>query len=427
MMTLRLTGKIPFETVYIHGLVRDGEGQKMSKTKGNGLDPLDFIDGIDVESLVQKRTANLTQPKMAKRIEKLTRKDFPEGVAAYGTDALRFTFCALATTGRDVRFDVSRVDGYRNFCNKLWNASKFVLMNTADEDLSQAISPSPNVIDRWILSKASKLIEDCRLALDTYRFDLCANAIYEFVWHEYCDWYLELSKSILWNDDLSDQHKAATRRTLLEVLELLLRISHPIMPFITETLWLQIAPKLGISGASVMVQAYPESSQLPTDDDAQQQIEWLKSLITALRNIRGEASIKPSLGIPLLLQDGDQQDRVQAAQAAEMLKRLANVTSIDWLEPGQEPPPNALALVGDLRVMVPLAGLIDVDAERARLTKELSRCEADLGRITGKLSNDNFVSKAPAEVVAKERQRAQELQTTLATLAEQMQQLADLK
>ena len=426
MMTLRLTQKIPFQTVYIHGLVRDGEGQKMSKTKGNGLDPLDFIDGIDIESLVQKRTENLTQPKMAKRIETMTRKDFPDGVAAYGTDALRFTFCALATTGRDVRFDVSRVDGYRNFCNKLWNASKFVLMNTADENLSQPVQPSPNVIDRWILSKASQLIEDCRLALDTYRFDLCANAIYEFVWHEYCDWYLELSKSVLWNDDLSDQHKTATRRTLLEVLELLLRISHPIMPFITETLWLQVAPRLGIGGDSVMLQNYPEQTQLTRDDGAQQQIEWLKSLITALRSIRGEASIKPSLGIPVLLQDGNEQDHAQAGNAAEMLKRLANVTTIEWLERGHEPPPNALALVGDLRVMVPLAGLIDVDAERTRLAKEVARCEADLERIIGKLSNDSFVSKAPAEVVEKERQRAQELQGTLATLAEQMQQLAEL-
>ncbi|MGB0997912.1 MAG: valine--tRNA ligase, partial [Pseudomonadales bacterium] len=221
MMTLRLTQKIPFKTVYIHGLVRDGEGQKMSKTKGNGLDPLDFIDGIDTESLVAKRTANLTQPKMAKRIEKLTRKDFPDGVAAYGTDALRFTFCALATTGRDVRFDVSRVEGYRNFCNKLWNASKFVLMNTENDDLKTSVEPSNHVIDRWIVGKARQLIEDCRLALETYRFDLCANAIYEFVWHEYCDWYLELSKSIFWDDNVSVEQQAATRRTLLEVLELL--------------------------------------------------------------------------------------------------------------------------------------------------------------------------------------------------------------
>ena len=426
MMTLRLTKKIPFKTVYIHGLVRDGEGQKMSKTKGNGLDPLDFIDGIDVESLVQKRTANLTQPKMAKRIETLTRKDFPDGVAAYGTDALRFTFCALATTGRDVRFDVSRIDGYRNFCNKLWNASKFVLMNTVDEDLSHPAGQSPNVIDRWILNKARQLVGDCRLALDTYRFDLCANAIYEFVWHEYCDWYLELSKSVLWNEEISDQHKTATRRTLLQVLELLLRISHPVMPFITETLWLQVAPRLGIGGDSVMLESYPEQQQLPEDDAAQQQIEWLKSVITALRNIRGEASIKPSLGIPVLLQDGNQRDREQATNAAEMLKRLANVTAIEWLEHGSEPPPNALALVGDLRVMVPLAGLIDVGAERARLAKEVTRCEADLGRITGKLNNTSFVSKAPAEVVEKERQRAQELQNTLTTLAEQMQQLAEL-
>ena len=426
MMTLRLTKRIPFRTVYIHGLVRDGEGQKMSKTKGNGLDPLDFIDGIDIEALVAKRTSNLTQPKMAKRIEKLTRKDFPNGVAAYGTDALRFTFCALATTGRDVRFDVSRVESYRNFCNKLWNASKYVLMNTEDEDLSQSTQPSTHVIDGWIVSKTKQLIDDCRLALTTYRFDLCANAIYEFVWHEYCDWYLELSKSVFWDDDVSSERKAATRRTLLEVLELLLRISHPIMPFITETLWQQVAPRLGYSGDSIMTQSYPETDDYPLDDDAEQQIEWLKAVITALRNIRGEASIKPSQGISLLLQDGNQSDRTQAGNTEEMLKRLAKVTSIEWLESGTEPPPNALALVGELKVMVPLAGLIDVEAERARLGKEVTRCETDLKKITGKLSNEAFISKAPADVVDKERQRAKDLETTLATLAEQLQQLQQL-
>ena len=426
MMTLHLTKKIPFETVYIHGLVRDGEGQKMSKTKGNGLDPLDFIDGIDSESLVAKRTANLTQPKMARRIEKLTRKDFPDGIAAYGTDALRFTFCALATTGRDVRFDVSRVEGYRNFCNKLWNASKFVLMNTEHTDLRLTEQPSSHVIDRWIVAKARQLIENCHLALETYRFDLCANAIYEFVWHEYCDWYLELSKSIFWDDNIGVEQQAATRRTLLQVLESLLRISHPIMPFITETLWHQVAPRLGVEGTSIMTQRFPEAASCKADEEAEQQIEWLKAVITALRNIRGEASIKPSQGIDVVLQDGDQSDRIQASNADEMLKRLANVTSIEWLESGVEPPPNALALVGDLKVMVPLAGLIDVEAERARLAKEVARCESDLQKLAGKLSNEAFVSKAPAAVVEKERQRAKDLEASLATLADQLQQLAAL-
>ncbi len=427
MMTLHLTNRIPFETVYIHGLVRDGEGQKMSKTKGNGLDPLDFIDGIDTESLVAKRTANLTQPKMASRIEKLTRKDFPEGIAAYGTDALRFTFCALATTGRDVRFDVSRVDGYRNFCNKLWNASKFVLMNAADDDLQYTAAPSTQVIDRWIISKARQLITDCELALATYRFDLCANAIYEFVWHEYCDWYLELSKSVLWDDDISAEHKTATRGTLLQVLEALLRISHPIMPFITATLWQRVAPKLGIGGASIMTQSYPAAADYPADDDAEQQIEWLKAVITALRNIRGEASIKPSQVITVLLQNGSEADRIQAQNSSEMLKRLAKVTSIEWLEANREAPPNALALVGDLKVMVPLAGLIDIAAERTRLAKEVARSESDLQKLSGKLSNEAFVSKAPAAVVEKERQKAAELESTLKTLAEQLQQLDELQ
>ena len=427
MMTLHLTNRIPFETVYIHGLVRDGEGQKMSKTKGNGLDPLDFIDGIDTESLIAKRSANLTQPKMASRIEKLTRKDFPEGIAAYGTDALRFTFCALATTGRDVRFDVSRVDGYRNFCNKLWNASKFVLMNAADDDLQYTAAPSTQVIDRWIISKARQLITDCELALATYRFDLCANAIYEFVWHEYCDWYLELSKSVLWDDDISAEHKTATRGTLLQVLEALLRISHPIMPFITATLWQRVAPKLGIGGASIMTQSYPAAADYPADDDAEQQIEWLKAVITALRNIRGEASIKPSQVITVLLQNGSEADRIQAQNSSEMLKRLAKVTSIEWLEANREAPPNALALVGDLKVMVPLAGLIDIAAERTRLAKEVARSESDLQKLSGKLSNEAFVSKAPAAVVEKERQKAAELESTLKTLAEQLQQLDELQ
>lgn len=427
MMTLHFTGKIPFQTVYIHGLIKDAEGQKMSKTKGNGLDPLDFIDGIDLEALVAKRTSNLTQPKMAQRIEKQTRKDFPEGIAAYGTDALRFTFAALATTGRDVRFDTNRIEGYRNFCNKLWNASKFVLMNTEDVDLSLASTPS--AVDQWILSKCARMIHDARFALDTYRFDIYANTVYEFVWHEYCDWYLELSKPLLWNMDADPAARVAAQRTLLQVLEVLLRTAHPVMPFITETLWQQVAGRLGLihdgQDASIMLQAFPESTDMPTNDTAEAQTEWLKAVITGIRTIRGEANIKPSQEIPLLLQGGEAKDRDNATQAENMLARLANVTSIEWLGDDAEPPLNALSLVGELKVMVPLAGLIDLEAERARIGKEVGKAQQELEKIEKKLGNESFVAKAPEAVVAKERNRAAELKGTLETLEGQLQALAN--
>ena len=426
MMTLHFTGKIPFQTVYIHGLIKDAEGQKMSKTKGNGLDPLDFIDGIDLEGLVAKRTSNLTQPKMAARIEKQTRKDFPEGIAAYGTDALRFTFAALATTGRDVRFDVNRIEGYRNFCNKLWNASKFVLMNTEDLDLS--IAPDPAPVDDWITSKCHRMIHDARFALDTYRFDIYANTVYEFAWHEYCDWYLELTKPLLWNKDAAPAARAAAQRTLLQVLETLLRVAHPVMPFITEILWQSVAQRLGLisagQSASIMLQTFPTPDDMPLNEAAEAQTEWLKAVITGIRTIRGEANIKPSQDIPLLLQGGDAADKENAARAESMLGRLANVTSIQWLDDDDEAPLNALSLVGDLKVMVPLAGLIDLEAERGRIGKEVERAQQELEKIDKKLSNEAFVAKAPEAIVTKDRERAAELQTTLQTLQKQIEALA---
>ena len=427
MMTLHFSGKVPFHTVYIHGLIKDAEGQKMSKTKGNGLDPLDFIDGIDLEGLVAKRTSNLTQPKMAARIEKQTRKDFPEGIAAYGTDALRFTFAALATTGRDVRFDTNRIEGYRNFCNKLWNASKFVLMNTEELDLT--IEPASGAVDQWIISKSHRMITDARYALETYRFDIYANTVYEFAWHEYCDWYLELSKPLLWNQDADPAARAATQRTLLQVLEVLLRTAHPVMPFITETLWQQVATRLGHiqngEAASIMLQTFPVPQHMPANENAENQIEWLKAVITGIRTIRGEANIKPSQDIPLLLQGGNTADKDNATQAENMLGRLANVTSIEWLSDGEKAPLNALSLIGDLKVMVPLAGLIDLEAERGRIGKEVDKARQELEKIDKKLSNEAFVAKAPAAVVNKDRERAAELQTTLQTLQKQIEALAN--
>ena len=425
MMTLHFTGKIPFQTVYIHGLIKDAEGQKMSKTKGNGLDPLDFIDGIDLDGLVAKRTSNLTQPKMAARIEKQTRKDFPEGIAAYGTDALRFTFAALATTGRDVRFDVNRIEGYRNFCNKLWNACKFVLMNTEDLDLS--IAPNPAPVDDWITSKCHRMVHDARFALDTYRFDIYANTVYEFAWHEYCDWYLELTKPLLWNKDADPSARAAAQRTLLQVLETLLRVVHSVMPFITETLWQSVAQRLGLitaqQPASIMLQAFPTPEDMPINEAAEAQTEWLKAVITGIRTIRGEANIKPSQDIPLLLQGGDAADKDNAAQAENMLGRLANVTSIQWLDEDDEAPLNALSLVDDLKVMVPLAGIIDLEAERGRIGKEVERVQQELEKIEKKLSNEAFVAKAPDAIVTKDRERAADLQTTLQTLQKQLESL----
>ena len=424
MMTMHFTGKIPFKTVYVHALVRDGEGKKMSKTKGNGLDPLDFIDGIELQDLIDKRTSNLTQPQLAPAIKKATVKDFPDGIPAYGTDALRFTFCALAATGRDVQFDLNRIEGYRNFCNKLWNATKFVLMNTGSYKPEDEYELS--VVDKWMLSKTHGLIKDAEFALETYRFDIFAGAIYEFAWREYCDWYLELAKPLLWDDNATEAQRQGTRRTLLEVLETLLRVAHPVIPFITETLWKQVAPRLGRNYDTIMLQSYPEKNEYAHDPAAQDQVEWLKSVVSGVRNIRGEANIKPSLEVPLILQGGTQQDRVRVDESATMLKRLVNVSEMSWLDPQTEAPPNALALVGDLRIMVPLAGLIDITAERIRLTKELEKTRQDLARIEGKLSNENFVAKAPAEVVDKERAKAADLQGRITALTDQMTKLQQL-
>ncbi|MCZ6712023.1 MAG: valine--tRNA ligase [Gammaproteobacteria bacterium] len=424
MMALKFTGEVPFKQVYMHGLVRDADGKKMSKTKGNGLDPLDLVEGISLEDLVHKRTENLTQPQMAQAIEKSTRKDFPDGIPSYGTDALRFTYCALAGTGRDVRFDLNRIEGYRNFCNKLWNAARFVLMNCAQADFRDTHELS--LADRWILSQTRALLEVSERALNTYRFDLYANAIYEFAWHQYCDWYLELTKPLLWNEGADPRALAGTRHTLLAVLEMLLRASHPIIPFITETIWREVAPLLGNSSSTIMLQPFPEANDFPSDPDADAAIEWLKGVIVGIRNIRGEANIKPSQGINVMFQGGAKRDRDLAAVTQSLLKHLAKVDRIEWIESGVEPPPNALALVGDLRVMVPLAGLIDIAAERGRLGKEVDKKAKELERTERKLGNENFVAKAPAAVVAKQRAKADDIAAALVVLKSQLASLDDL-
>jgi valyl-tRNA synthetase len=424
MMTLKFTGEVPFRKVYMHGLVRDADGLKMSKTKGNGLDPLDLIDGISLDELVNKRTSNLTQPQMAPRIEKMTRRDFPDGIPSYGTDALRFTFCAMASTGRDLRFDLNRIEGYRNFCNKLWNAARFVLMNCEDPDLQGPVKLS--LADRWITARLLKLLETAERAVDTYRFDLYAQDLYEFAWHEYCDWYLELTKPLLWDEDADPAELRGTRQTLLGVLDALLRAAHPIMPFITESIWREVAPKLGNSAPTIMLQPYPEVADFPADPEADSAITWLKGVIEGIRNIRGEANIKPGQEISVLLQNGSPLDHQLAETCATLLQKLAKVSQLSWLEADEQPPPNALALVGDLRVMVPLAGLIDVAAEKARLGKEVERKTSDQQRLEKKLANSGFVAKAPAEVVAKERDKLSEIAASLTTLQAQLRSLDNL-
>ncbi len=424
MMTLHFMGEVPFRKVHITGLVRDAEGQKMSKTRGNGLDPLDVVDGISLTDLITKRTEGLMQPQMAKAIEKATRRDFPDGIPSYGTDALRFAYCAFASTGRDVRFDLKRIEGYRNFCNKLWNATKFVLMNTEGANLS---GPAEETLaDRWIGSRLRRMLNEAERAIESYRFDLLANVIYDFAWHEYCDWYLELTKPLLWDEGASAEVQRGTRRSLLKVLEMLLRAAHPIIPFITDALWRRVAPLNGIAGETIMVAPYPEAADLTNDPFAEAAIEWLKGVVLAVRTIRGEMNIKPGQTLTLLLQGGGNADRERLTATESLLKRMAKLERVEWLADGDEPPPAAMQIVGELKLMVPLAGLIDVAAERARLEKEIARRRQELARIESKLGNAGFVAKAPADVVAKERERAAEIQNAIDTLTTQQAALESL-
>jgi valyl-tRNA synthetase len=428
------TPQVPFKTVYVHGLVRDSQGQKMSKSKGNVLDPIDLIDGIDLETLVKKRTSGMMQPQLAQKIEKQTRREFPEGIAAYGTDALRFTFCSLASTGRDIKFDIGRIDGYRNFCNKIWNATRYVLMNTE----AQAGGEAPDcgqdgstdftlsLADRWIISRLQRAEEEVGKALDSHRFDHAAQAIYEFIWNEYCDWYLELSKPVLWDTNATAAAKKGTRRTLIRVLETTLRLLHPFMPFITEEIWQRVAPLAGKQGKTIMLQPYPVADAMRIDTQAEADIEWLKLAIVGVRNIRGEMNIGPGKEIPLLLRNGSAADRERVATNEQFLKKLAKLSSIAWLDAGAAAPMSATQLAGDIELLVPMADLIDKDAEIARLDKEIEKLAKQIDQLRGKLGNEGFVAKAPAEVVAKERERLAAMDSALVKLAEQRDQLRAL-
>ena len=421
MMTLYFMKEVPFHTVYVHGLVRDSQGQKMSKSKGNVLDPIDLIDGIDLEPLVQKRTAGMMVPKLREKIDKQTRKEFPDGIAPYGTDALRFTYYSLASTGRDINFDVGRIEGFRNFCNKMWNATRYVLMNTEDQDCGQDNSTDYqlSLADRWIIGRLQQAEKAVTEAIDHYRLDLASQAIYEFFWNEYCDWYLELSKPVLWDDDAAPALKKGTRRTLVRVLEATLRLAHPLMPFITEEIWQQIKVLAGAKGDTIMLQPYPESDDSRIDETAIADIEWLKKVIIGIRNIRGEMNITPAKHLPIYFNNGSADDLRKLNDNRQFLAKLANLEAITWLEPGEEAPMSATALVGNMEILVPMAGLIDKDAELARLNKEIDKLQRELEKVQSKLGNENFVGKAPAEVVAKERERMADMEATLGKLSQQ--------
>jgi valyl-tRNA synthetase len=418
MMGLKFMGEVPFREIYMHGLIRDASGQKMSKSKGNVLDPLDLIDGISLEELIKKRTTGLMQPEMKPKVERDTIKDFPDGIQSFGTDALRFTFASLASNGRDIRFDMGRIEGYRNFCNKLWNAARYVLMNTDGQDTALGTDDrSYSLPDRWIQSRLQHTTKIVTESINSYRFDLASQAIYDFVWNEYCDWYLELSKIVLQQND--EVAARGTRQTLVTVLDSALRLLHPLMPYITEEIWQKIAPLAGVAGETIMLQPFPEVQAVRIDTEAESEMDWLMKFVLGVRRIRGEINIPPGKALPVLLQDGSTQDRQFFANNTALIQRMARLETAQWLEVNQPAPEAAIALVGDLKILVPMAGLIDKQAELDRLNKEISKIQANLPRIEGKLNNPKFVNKAPAAVIEKERVKLEDFRSQLDKLQEQ--------
>jgi valyl-tRNA synthetase len=441
MMGIKFMDDVPFKEVYVHGLVRDSHGDKMSKSKGNVLDPIDLIDGIELEKLVEKRTSGMMQPQLAKKIEKQTRKEFPDGIPSFGTDALRFTFAALAATGRDIKFDLGRIEGYRNFCNKLWNATRYVMMNVEGQDCAVEgvktghSEPSAklqrSVADRWIMSRLQKTKQAVTDAIESYRFDHAAQAIYEFTWNEYCDWYLELSKPVLTDKHASVEAKRGARRTLVRVLENLLRLTHPIMPFITEEIWQRIAPIAGVidgqqEGATIMKQPFPTQRQSLIDEEAEREMAWVMQFILGIRKIKGEMNISPGKPVPVLLANASDSDKARATQHRHFLDFLARTESIEVLPKDDQGPESATALVGEMKVLIPLSGLIDKEAEIQRLEKEIGRLKNDVERIEKKLDNRNFIDKAPQAVVEKEREKLNESKNALETLQLQLEKIRNL-
>ena len=449
MFGLRFMGDVPFREVYIHGLVRDGDGNKMSKSKGNILDPIDLIDGIGLDELIAKRTTGLMQPQLAPQIIAATRRQFPDGIPAYGTDALRFTFCSLATQGRDIRFDLGRIEGYGNFCNKLWNAARFVLLNTEGEDCGlDGGEVELGLPERWIVSLLQRTERQARSAMEQYRLDLSAQAIYDFTWNEYCDWYLELSKTVLANQGASggaigtrrtpgpDGNSSGvvanparlrgTRRTLVRVLEAVLRLIHPLMPFVTEEIWQRVAPLAGRTGPSIMLEPYPVPRPELEDAEAVGHMTWLKDLVLAIRRIRGELDLPPGRQIPVVLVGPSDTERERLAGGAGYVRALARVETIDILRPGESAPKASTALLGALEILVPLEGIIDKDAEIGRLERQLDKLGKNLGRSRAKLGNPSFRDRAPAEVVEKEHRRAAEFESSIGKLEAQLETLRAL-
>jgi len=404
----------------------------MSKSKGNVIDPLDIVDGISLDALLAKRTTGLMQPQMKPQIEKATRKQFPQGIAAFGTDALRLTFASLATQSRDLRFDMAKVENYRNFCNKLWNAARYVLMNAEASDMPSARgSPAPefalSLADRWIRSRLAVMLERVESGFAEYRLDVAANALYDFTWHEFCDWYLELSKAVLQADTASDDEKRATRCCLVDTLEVLLRALHPIAPFISEEIWQRVRISAAVSGDSIMQRAFPTAGDIRTDPRAEPEMRWVMGFIEGVRQIRGEMDIAPSRKLDVLLQNAGPNDVEYLSRNLAYLTRLAGVAAPVCLAPGQAAPIAAAALLGRLEILVPMAGLIDPAAELERLAKRRRKAQSDLDKLQGKLANEEFARNAPAEVVAKDQLRLAELRTEIGQLAAQVARVNALR
>ncbi|HWW21172.1 MAG TPA: valine--tRNA ligase [Steroidobacteraceae bacterium] len=425
MFGLKFADDVPFRDVYITGLILDHEGQKMSKSKGNILDPLDVVDGIGLEALVAKRTTGLMQPHLKSRIEKTTRKEYPQGIEAYGTDSLRFTLASLATQSRDLRFDLNRVAGNRNFCNKLWNAARFVMLSSESCPAGPSSAADFSVADRWIRSRLGETIRTVERAFSEYRFDFAASALYEFTWHEFCDWYLEIAKPVLQNS-ADARAQASARGNLLTVLESLLRTLHPLMPFITEEIWMRVAPMAGVGGPSIMLSPWPKADEFAPDPDADEEMHWVMQVVLGIRQIRGVLDIPASRKLPLLLHNASARDLQWLAKHRVLLMRLAGLESMQPLAHAEAAPPAAAELVGELVLLVPMAGLIDPASELERLEKRLARVEAELKSFRGKLANENFVRNAPPEVVAQEHERVSDRERARAGLIRQIEQVRKL-